>query len=111
MASTTIDMGKVLKEKCIVTIHVKMPYAWKLRFKVGAWFIFLGAWVAGLGFKVVGEEREKLVDRVGIHLCGCCPQYDLYGSENCRIGYVAPSDCPHSRDGAIAIIEEFIEGR
>ena len=51
MASTTVDMGKVLKEQCVITVHIKMPHLWRWRYRLAVWLIALAAKIAGLGFK------------------------------------------------------------
>lgn len=57
MASATVDMGKILKEKCVITVHIKMPRFWKWRYRLAVWLIALAARIAGLGFKVdITEE-------------------------------------------------------
>lgn len=50
MASTTIDMGRILKEKCVITIRIGMPRFWKRRWRLGILFIRLGAWIMGIGY-------------------------------------------------------------
>ena len=51
MASTMIeaDMGRWMKENITITIRVKPPLLWKRRFRLGAWFVRLGAWIMGVG--------------------------------------------------------------
>lgn len=106
MASLDMDMGKMLKEKCVVTVRFKMPKGWKIRWWIGGWLICLGARVAGLGYKEIDEDREKLINQVGIHFCSHCHLYHRYGAQNCLLGYVAPSDCPEARKVVIAMLDQ-----
>lgn len=51
MASTTVDMGRWMKENITITIRVKPPLMWKKRFRLGALLVRLGAWIMGIGYE------------------------------------------------------------
>ena len=54
-----IDMGKILNEKCIIlSVPVKMPRFWQLRFRLAGCFVGLAARIAGVGYRGIVYESE-----------------------------------------------------
>ena len=58
MAKTTVDIeASKLAKNITITVRVKGLQAWIWRFRIGAWFIRLGVWIAGLNYE--GEITEQ----------------------------------------------------